>query len=243
VGRPPRARRRDRRQRRRVAGRRRRRGDRVRRGDGPGRDRRRQRGRPGRPGPAVRGTGRPAAGRDAGRGLGGDRAGGDRQGRGPGLGSGRAGQLPAAPGAGGAAGRAEPAAGYRVRRDGPGGDPQRGAAAGPALPVGRRLHPARRRLPGAPHHAQGPRRHDLREGLCLAVPVPPPGRDPPVGLDPGRQPRRDHHRVEQEQDQGAAQPRTPPPGPGKGPARSKGIRYRRGKSEIQNPAEGRTMRG
>ena len=38
----------------------------------------------------------------------------------------------AAPGAGGAAGRAEPAAGHRVRRDGPGGDPQRGAAAGPA---------------------------------------------------------------------------------------------------------------
>ena len=40
----------------------------------------------------------------------------------------------------------EPAAGHRLRRDRPGGDPQRGAAAGPALPVGRRLHPARRRL-------------------------------------------------------------------------------------------------
>ena len=66
-------------------------------------------------------------------------------------GPGRARVIPAAAGAGGAAGRAEPAAGYRVRRDGPGGDPQRGAAAGPALPVGRRLHPARRRLPGAPH--------------------------------------------------------------------------------------------
>ena len=68
-------------------------------------------------------------------------------------------------------------------------------------------HPARRRLPGAPHHAQGPRRHDVREGLRLALSVPPPGRDSPVGLDPGRQPRRDDERVEQEQDQGAPQPR------------------------------------
>ena len=46
---------------RRLAGRRRGRGDRLRRGDGPHRDRRRQRGRAGRPGPAVRGTGRAAA--------------------------------------------------------------------------------------------------------------------------------------------------------------------------------------
>ena len=118
---------------------------------------------------------------------------------------------------GGAAGRAEPAAGYRVRRDGPGGDPQRGAAAGPALPAGRRLHPARRRLPGAPHETQGPRRDDLRQGLRLAVPVPPPDRHPPVGLDPGRQPRRDDERVEQEQDQDPAQPRTPRPGRVTGP--------------------------
>ena len=59
----------------------------------------------------------------------------------------------------------EPAAGHRLRRDGPGGDPQRGAAAGPALPVGRRLHPARRRLRGAPYEAQGQRRQDLRQGL------------------------------------------------------------------------------
>ena len=46
----------------------------------------------------------------------------------------------------------------------------------------------------------------------LAVSVPPPGRDSPVGLDPGRQPRRDHQRVEQEQDQGPAQPRATRPG-------------------------------
>ena len=57
VGRPPRAGVRDRRERRRLAGRRRRRGDRLRRGDGPHRDRRHQRRRPGRPGPALRGTG------------------------------------------------------------------------------------------------------------------------------------------------------------------------------------------
>ena len=43
----------------------RRRGDRVRRGDGPDRHRRRQRGRAGGPGPALRGTGRRAAGRRA----------------------------------------------------------------------------------------------------------------------------------------------------------------------------------
>ena len=120
--------------------------------------------------------------------------------------------------------RAEPAAGHRVRRDRPGGDPQRGAAAGPALPVGRRLHPARRGLRGAPHQAQGPRREDLREGLRAAVPVPPPGRDPPLGLDPGRQPRRDDHRVEQEQDQSAAQPRAARPGRVRAPGPPEGDR-------------------
>ena len=51
-----------------------------------------------------------------------------------------------------------------------------------------------------------------RSRTASAVSVPPPGRDPPVGLDPGRQPGRDHHRVEQGQDQGAPQPRTPSPG-------------------------------
>ena len=44
--------------------------------------------------------------------------------------------------------------------------------------------------------------------LCT---LPPPDRDPPLGLDPGRQPGRDDERVEQEQDQGAAQPRTTRP--------------------------------
>ena len=79
----------------------------------------------------------------AGSGLGGAGAGGHRQGRGPAVRPGRAGELPAPPAARGAAGRAEPAAGHRVRRDDPGRDPQRRAAAGPALPVGRRVQPAR----------------------------------------------------------------------------------------------------
>jgi hypothetical protein len=36
---------------------------------------------------------------------------------------------------------AEPAAGHRVRRDGPAGDPQGGQAPRPALRVGRRILP------------------------------------------------------------------------------------------------------
>ena len=87
---------------------------------------------------------------------------------------------------------------------------------------------------GAPRHAQGARRQDQRQRLRLAVLLPPPGRDPPVGLDPGPEPRRHHHRVEQGQDQGPAQPRptrprrvTPPAPAGAagitGPARSHGI--------------------
>ena len=45
-----------------------------------------------------------------------------------------------------------------------------------------------------------------RQGLRTSVLVPPPDRDPPVGLDPGPEPRRDHHGLEQGQDQGPAQP-------------------------------------
>ena len=45
----------------------------------------------------------------------------------------------------------------------PAGIRNAGAAAGPALPVGRRLHPARRGLRGAPHETQGPRRYDVGE--------------------------------------------------------------------------------
>ena len=102
----------------------------------PDRHRRPQRGRAGRSGPAVRGA-RRAARRRARRGLGRARASRHRQGRGPAVGAGRPGELPAPPAARGPAGRAQPAAGHRVLRDHPGGDPQRRGAAGQALPVGR----------------------------------------------------------------------------------------------------------
>ena len=74
-------------------------------------------------------------------------------------------------------------------------------------------------LRGAPHHAQSRRRQDLRQGLRTAVPLPPPDRDPPLGLDAGREPGRDDQRVEQEQDQSAAQPRTTRPRRVTAPAR------------------------
>ena len=73
------------------------------------------------------------------------------------------------------------------------------------------VRPARRGVPGAPHPAQGQRRPHQRQGLRASLLVPPPDRDPPLGLDPGPEPRRHHHRVEQGQDQGAAQPRTSGP--------------------------------
>src|SRR5207245_2351285 len=44
--------------------------------------------------------------------------------------------------------RPEPAAGRRVQRDDPGGHPERGDPAGPALPVGRAVQPAALGLPG-----------------------------------------------------------------------------------------------
>jgi Domain of unknown function (DUF222) len=120
-----------------------RRGDRLRCGHGTHRDGRGECRRAGRPGPAVRRTRRPASRRRAGHGLGGARAGGHRQGRGPSVRPWRACEFPAPPAAGGLAGRAEPAAGHRLRRDRPGRHPQCGDAAGRALPVGRVVQPAR----------------------------------------------------------------------------------------------------
>ena len=140
-----------------------------------------------------------------------------RQGRRPAVRPRRAGQLPAPPAARRPPGRAEPAPGYRVQRDDPGRDPQRGGAAGPQVPVGRRVQPARVGVRGAPHEAQGERRQDQHQGLRAPVLVPSPDRHPPLGLDPGPEPGRDHHRVEQGQDQGAAQPRTPGPAGVKSP--------------------------
>ena len=129
-------------------------------------------------------------------GLGSPRAGDHRHGGRPGLGSGRAGLVPAAPAARRPAGRAEPAAGRRGLPGHPGRDPARRHPARPALPLDRRLRPARRRLRGAPSHPQGRRRQDQRPGLYSILHVPPPGRDPPDGLDRRAQPRRHHHRME-----------------------------------------------
>ena len=110
--------------------------------------------------------------------LGSPRASHHRQGGGSGLGSGRAGVLPAAPAARRPAGRPEPAARHRVRRDHPRGHPQRGHPAGPALPVGRAVQPARQRLPGPPRQAQGQRRPHQRQRLRAPLLLPPSSGDP-----------------------------------------------------------------
>ncbi len=73
--------------------------------------------------------------------------------------SGRARLVLAAPSARRPARRPQPAAGRRLQQRHPGRDPQRGQAPRPALPVGRRLRPARLGLRRAPHPAQEPRRH------------------------------------------------------------------------------------
>ena len=155
-------------------------------------------------------------------GLGSPRASHHRQGRRPGVGSGRAGVLPAAPAA-------------------------RRPAGGPSLPLdigyaetipagirnavilrdqhcqwaGRCNQPASAcQVHHVKHKANGG--HDQRQRLRSTLLLPPSGRDPPVGLDPGPEPRRHHHRVEPGQDQGPAQPRTPGP-PGVTPPARSGI--------------------
>ena len=62
------------------------------------------------------------------------------------------------------------------------------------------------------HEAQGQRRPDQPRRRRPALPLSPSGHDSPTRLDPRRQPRRHHHRVEQGQDQGPAQPRAARPG-------------------------------
>ena len=181
VGRAPRANLPERRGRRGVAGRGRRRGDRLRRGDGPGRHRRRRTGRAGgtwsgcapnsagsagadasagarrataRTRPPAASPARPAAQR-ARPGPGSARAGHHRQGGRPAVRPRRAGVVPAPPPARLPPRRPQPAAGHRVRRDRPGRDPPRGGAAGPALPVGGPVRPARRGVRSTPRQAQG----------------------------------------------------------------------------------------
>ena len=189
----------------------------------PDRHRRRQRRRTGGPGPAVRGTGRAAAGRHAGRGLGGAGAGRHRQGRGPAVRPRRAGVLPAPPAARRAAGRAEPAAGHRLLRDDPGRDPQRGDPAGPHCRwAGGCNQPASACDVHHTKHKNNGGKTSTKDCVLLCF-FPPPDRHPPVGLDPGPQPGRDDDCVEQGQDESPAQPRTArPAAPGNGPGRVTG---------------------
>ena len=97
--------------------------------------------------PRIR-AGGPRTGRRGSRAVlpvaGGARAGHHRQGRRAAVRPGRAGVLPAPPAARRRAGRAQPAAGHRLQRHRPGRHPARRHPAGCALPVGRRLRPARR---------------------------------------------------------------------------------------------------
>ncbi len=73
---------------------------------------------------------------------------------------------------------------------------------------------AARGVPGPPRQAQGQRRQDQRQGLRAALLLPSPGGDPPLGLDPGPEPRRDHqHRVEPGQNE--ILPSHSPPLPGR----------------------------
>ena len=115
----------------------------------------------------ARRPGGPAAPAGHRAGLGGAGAGRDRQGRGPAVGPGRAGGLPAPPAARRPARRAEPAAGHRGQPDHPGLDPQRGDPAGQALPVGRTVRPARRGVRSAPRPAPEERRQDQHQRLRL----------------------------------------------------------------------------
>jgi uncharacterized protein DUF222 len=103
---------------------------------------------------------------------------------------------------------AQPAAGRRRQPGYPSRDPPGGHRAGSALPVPGRLRPARRWLRSPPPDPQSRRREDLGVGLRAVLHLPPPGGNPPVGLDRGPEPRRHHHRLEQGQNQDPPQPRT-----------------------------------
>ena len=78
--------------------------------------------------------------------------------------------------------------------------------ADPALPLARRLQPARLGMRSPPRQAQSQRRPHQPQRLRASVLISPPGRDPPVGLDPGAEPGRYHHGLEPRPDQGPAQP-------------------------------------
>jgi len=69
------------------------------------------------------------------------------------------------------------------------------------------------------HKANGGKT-SVRDCVLLCSLVPPPGCDPPVGLDAGPEPGRDHDRVEPGQDEGPAQPQPASPRRVTPPARS-----------------------
>ena len=171
------------------------------------------------PGDADREPAATAAGPVRVPGPGGARAGHHRQGRRAAVRPGRARVVPAPPAARRPAGRAQPPAGHRLQRHRPRRHPPRRHPARPALPVGRRLRPARRRLPGPPRPPQGQRRPHQRHRLHPPVLLPPPGRHPPLGLDPRPEPRRHHHRLEPRPHQGPAQPQPARPSRVTPPAR------------------------
>ena len=75
----------------------------------------------------------------------------------------------------------QPAAGRRAQRRDPRRDPPRGDPARPALPLGRRLRPARLSLRGAPRDPPGRRRQDQRRRLRVVLFLPPSRGDPQWG--------------------------------------------------------------
>jgi hypothetical protein len=87
----------------------------------------------------------------------------------------------------------------------------RGARPPPALHLPR-LPGARRMLPHPPLHPPGPRRAGHRGQPRPGMPVPPPHRRPPVGLDPDPARRRRGHRHQPRRRPGPPRPRPAQPG-------------------------------
>ena len=129
-------------------------------------------------------------------------------------------QLPAHPARRSPAGRAQPAAGRRALRRDPRRDPPRGHPAGPALPLGRRLRPARLRLRSAPRDPPGRRRQDQRGRLRAVLLLSPSCGDSSVGLDRRPASRRHHHRPQPRRHQNPQKPRTTGVTPGPEPRRT-----------------------
>ena len=127
----------------------------------------------------------------------------------------------------------QPAAGRRPQRRDPRRHPPRGDPAGPALPLGRRLRPARVSLRGPSCDPPGRRRQDQRGRLCAVLFFPPSRGHPRMGLDRYPQSGWHHHRPQPRRHQNPAQPQPPrarritpttpkhPGGTSHGPARAR----------------------